>query len=59
MKARTLSQKARNAKSNRESAERRRCPKCRRKSAVVSSSDEEAGITIAWCRWKCGWEQVA
>jgi len=41
------------------SAERRQCPKCQRKSAVVRLSRDEDDFISAYCRWEdCGWCRV-
>lgn len=41
----------------RNSAERRRCPKCERKSALVRVPDDTGSVT--YCRWNdCDYERV-
>lgn len=48
---------ANNRAAQRASAERRRCPKCRRKAALVTVRDFSIGIRITSCRWSdCDYE---
>jgi transposase len=41
------------------SAERRQCPSCNRKSALISDRQDwgDRIVAITHCRW-CGWEKV-